>query len=216
MKPTTEARLTLLERAAGQSGRDETAIRAALDRYRQALDFAVPGTSSAPLPVSFGDTLVHAFALASAIAGPLGATREVLRPARVREAHMAANTAAWKNGGIQARALGAWRDARDAARAIPRNISWDVATGEFVGTLGPNRFAGEGVAANLGTLLPAFAIDAQMAAVDFVAAAELDDGDDPLFRRLHEPLFDAFCAGAFRFWLLPSAIVVAPRLLAAG
>jgi hypothetical protein len=216
MNPTTQSRLTLLERAAGRSGRDEAAVRAALTGYLQALDRAVPAPASLPLPVLFGDTLEHAFSLAANVVRPLGASRDIVRPPRVREAHAAANVAAWSEGSIQKRAFGAWKNARDAARAIARNTRWDLATGAFADGLGFARFASGSVDAELAHWLPTLAIDAQLAAVDFVAAAELDDGLDERFRSLHEPLFEAFCAGAFRFWLLPTAIVVAPRLLVEG
>ena len=208
MNPATSSRLTALERAAASSATDQGRANLAIARYLDALEL---GDSWAGVRPVWGGDAAGAMAIAARVAGPLGATPDVLRPARVREAHVAARLAAWPDGSVESLARAGWTDARDAARAIARNVAWNAATVLWVDTLGDRRFQKGSVEQLLGTQLPNCAIDAQSAALSFAAAAALEDGRDPAWRALHEPLFDAFCAGASRFWLLPGAIVIAPR-----
>lgn len=203
MHPDAAARLALLQRSILQPADAPTATRA-LGRYLSAVGISERS-------VSWARDAVDAFGQVARVVAPLGVTPDALRDPKIRAAHAAAQESAWPDGDPGSLAPALWGEIMSAIGGMDRNRAWDRATAAWVGTLGKDRFAPNTVSGLLGTRVPSFATDAQLYAVMWVASTAFAEGRDPSWFRLAEPLFDAFCAGAERFWVLADRVVVTPR-----
>ena len=136
----------------------------------------------------------------------------LVRDPAVREAHVAARARSYPDGAVPSRLVGQlMRDARDTVRGIPRNQRWQALCGVHADTLGDDRFAVGNFQAAVAQAVDVGAVDAQLMAIEHVMWVELAEGRDPRQGELTAPLFEAFVAGAWRFWVLPDRVIVVPR-----